>query len=198
MLSERDVQKSRLAGRELSQIFDASTALRETVERYRTPHGSAFMTPDGQSSPTTRFLSIAPNGRSGTLDLQLIAHAGSWRNLSPFQKPACEVVLKIPGRFSGHPIVKAPSGAMGVSLGMIADTFAAHGTSDFWRGCKAEFFALRDTEILPCIVPPRAHFDANQQSLSSYDQDAMDFEPCRAMPDYDAGRQHPPEMMCFN
>ncbi|KAF1826505.1 uncharacterized protein K489DRAFT_117660 [Dissoconium aciculare CBS 342.82] len=198
MLSERDVQKSRLAGREFSQIVNASTALRETVERYRTPRGSGFMTPDSQSSPTTRFLSISPNGRSGTLDFQHIAHAGSWRNLSPFQKPACEVVLKIPGRFSGHPILKAPSGAMGISLGMIADAFAAHGTSDFWQGRKAEFFALRDAAMPPRVVLPRAHFDANQQSLGSYDQDAMDFEPCRAIPDFDPSRQHPPETMCFN
>jgi hypothetical protein len=132
------------------------------------------------------------------LDFQHIAHAGSWRNLSPFQKPACEVVLKIPGRFSGHPILKAPSGALGISLGMIADAFAAHGTSDFWQGRKAEFFALRDAEMPPRVVLPRAHFDANQQGLGSYDQDAMDFEPCRAIPDFDTGRQHPPETMCFN
>jgi hypothetical protein len=203
-LPERDVQRSRLAAKELSHIINASAALRDTVERYRTPLGDTIMNTNFHSSSATRFLSIAPNGRSGTLDLGLIAQAGSWRNLSPFRHPAAEVVLKIPGRFTGHPILRAPPGEAGVSLGMIADSFVQYGSEEFWRCRKAEFFALRDMEVPARSVVTQICLDLTQQSPRQCDQDAMELETCRSISDLDASRQHgqhgqhAPEMMCLN
>jgi hypothetical protein len=132
------------------------------------------------------------------LNFDLIAQASSWRNLSPFQNPAAEVVLKIPGRFTGHPILRALPGEPGVSLGMIADVFAEHGSQEFWRSRKAEFFALRDMEVPARTVVTQICLDVAQQSPRQHDQDAMELEPCRYIPDFDVGRQHAPEMMCFN
>jgi hypothetical protein len=98
---------------------------------------------------------------------------------------------------------------MGVSLGMIADVFAEYISEESWRCRKAEFFALRDMEVPARPALTQMCLDIAQESPRQCEQDAMELEPCRSVPEFEAGRQcfqykesqttqFAPEMMCFN
>lgn len=200
-LDGADLLQARLVCRDFYQIIKSSPVLQKRLQSAPRPSPSEDIAMDcdipstPQMGPVPGFFQIAQSGRTGSVNLERVPPAGFWRSLAPFAEPVFEVVLKIPGRFSGHPVVRAPPGVQGVTLGMIADAFLGQAPWESWRGHRAEFFALWNAEEAAARL--QAAY-LREQPFASCELDAMDVEPCRPAMSFASPRALSMAMMCPN